>query len=129
MRALSLCVLMLLLSLVFSTGCREIIIERQVRVVFTNTTSDRVTLNIGGDDHVVTIGALVDDQFYAKLRMTGNADFGFMGPLGDWTDISISVLNLRTGRRSDQVMCRFQFGSVTYIEYRRDWLSCRLNFF
>jgi len=62
MRALSICVLML--SLVFSTGCREIIVDRQVRVVFTNTTSDKITLNIGGDDHVVTIGPLVDDQFY-----------------------------------------------------------------
>lgn len=126
MRALS--ILLALSSLFFATACnREFILEKQVRVALFNSSDDPGAVYINGDDFVQDFPGNFADQFYAKLRMTGG-DQNFSGPQNTRTQMSVSILNKRTGRMSAPVICDFEYGRVTSIVYNRNQLiSCYLN--
>lgn len=107
---------MLFLSFAFLTGC-EWIVERDIRVVIANATSDPIRLNIGGDDFVGDFPAEHTSQFIAVLSFVGSNN-----PVGpsrrEQVRLPVSVTNLRTRQLSQTQYCTFEPAVLTTIEYR-----------
>lgn len=131
MRITTILMVLALFSIPLTACRRELIFEKDVRVVYTTQSPDGSTLFIGGDDFVRDFGPNSADQFYARLRMTGSRESsGITDPYNQQSDrtmMIVSVRNARTGAMSYPVTCEFLSGYVTSITYTGQFVTCQLQ--